>query len=72
MEQNYSEKLREQPIASVKAILDYAYDRLEELEDESKLEPMEEGYYMKENAYWQEVAYDCKQELELRIKQIFP
>lgn len=72
MEQNYSELLREQPIASVKAILDYALTRIKHLGHEYLNDTNERKYYEKEGKYWQEVALDCRQELELRIKQIFP
>lgn len=56
-----NEKLKEQPIASVKAIMEYAEYRQEDLD-----------YRSEEYNYWQQIEVDCLYELEVRIKQIFP
>lgn len=72
METNYSELLRAESGATVKAYLDYAIDKTYDLMGESKLDSDNTEHYDKEFDYWNNVIEDCKQELELRITKIFP
>jgi hypothetical protein len=56
-----NERLKEQPIAGVKAIMDYAKERYKDLD-------------YKDEVYkrWYAIEIECLYELESRIKQIFP
>lgn len=62
-ETNYNEKLRNESIASVKEMLNYAMDKI--TSPSLTLNKDELQYFI-------DVVNDCDRELELRIKQIFP
>lgn len=68
-----NERLKEQPIASVKAIFEYASRKLYGIQVEMNAVWTDDSSLKKEDYdYWKQVVKDCEDEIEFRIKQIFP